>query len=64
MNHFMLPLDGTGGTRPGRTPSASSATRYGNVAMERLVNDHFKARAKRVAEIRLAAWQRLDVAST
>ncbi len=38
MNHFMLPIDRSGGTS-GWGDQASSATRYGNVAMERLVND-------------------------
>jgi chemotaxis protein CheD len=39
MNHFMLPLDRSGGTSAWTENLASSATRYGNVAMERLVND-------------------------
>lgn len=39
MNHFMLPLDRSGGSSPWAENLVSSATRYGNVAMERLVND-------------------------
>lgn len=38
MNHFMLPLD-TGRHGP---PGLSAATRFGNVAMERLINDILK----------------------
>lgn len=39
MNHFMLPLDRSNGTTAWSDGLVSSATRYGNVAMERLVND-------------------------
>jgi chemotaxis protein CheD len=39
MNHFMLPLDRSGGTGAWAESLVSSATRYGNVAMERLIND-------------------------
>lgn len=39
MNHFMLPLDRSGGRSAWADGLVSSATRYGNVAMERLVND-------------------------
>jgi chemotaxis protein CheD len=39
MNHFMLPLDRSGGTAAWAEGLVSSATRYGNVAMERLIND-------------------------
>jgi chemotaxis protein CheD len=39
MNHFMLPLDRSGGTSAWGENLVSSATRYGNVAMERLIND-------------------------
>ncbi|MGA2342632.1 MAG: chemoreceptor glutamine deamidase CheD [Steroidobacteraceae bacterium] len=39
MNHFMLPLDRSGGTTAWSDGLVSSATRYGNVAMERLIND-------------------------
>jgi chemotaxis protein CheD len=45
MNHFMLPLDtGRHGHAP---PSLSAATRFGNVAMERLVNDILKCGGRR-----------------
>ena len=46
MNHFMLPEaqgDGTGGWGP----SAWVATRYGNVAMERLINEILKRGGRR-----------------
>jgi chemotaxis protein CheD len=39
MNHFMLPQDRSGGTSNWGEGSVSSATRYGNVAMDRLVSD-------------------------
>ncbi len=39
MNHFMLPRDRSGGDSPWGDCSNSSATRYGNVAMDRLVHD-------------------------
>jgi chemotaxis protein CheD len=39
MNHFMLPLDRSGGTSAWADNLVGSATRYGNVAMERLIND-------------------------
>jgi chemotaxis protein CheD len=39
MNHFMLPLDESGGTSAWAENLVSSATRYGNVAMEHLIND-------------------------
>jgi chemotaxis protein CheD len=42
MNHFMLP-----GTRDGRWDEASSAMRYGNVAMERLINEILKRGGRR-----------------
>lgn len=46
MNHFMLPLD----TSQGRTAwdtGVSAATRFGNVAMERLINDILKLGGRR-----------------
>jgi chemotaxis protein CheD len=46
MNHFMLPLDRSRG-ESAWTNASSAATRYGNVAMERLINDLLKAGAKR-----------------
>jgi chemotaxis protein CheD len=39
MNHFMLPLDRSSGANAWNDDRASSATRFGKVAMERLVND-------------------------
>ena len=39
MNHFMLPLDRSGGVSTWSEKLASAATRYGQAAMERLVND-------------------------
>ncbi|MBS0395983.1 MAG: chemoreceptor glutamine deamidase CheD [Proteobacteria bacterium] len=46
MNHFMLPLDRSQG-ESAWADASSAATRYGNVAMERLINDLLKAGAKR-----------------
>lgn len=46
MNHFMLPLDATHGASAWGA-AVSAATRYGNVAMERLVNDILKLGGKR-----------------
>jgi len=46
MNHFMLPLDAS----PGHNAwggAASTPTRYGNVAMERLINDILKLGGRR-----------------
>ncbi len=39
MNHFMLPQDRSGGGTPWGDCSDAAATRYGNVAMDRLVKD-------------------------
>jgi chemotaxis protein CheD len=39
MNHFMLPRDLSGGGTAWGDCTDTSATRYGNVAMDRLVND-------------------------
>jgi len=39
MNHFMLPLDRSGGGSHWGDCANTSATRYGNVAMDRLVTD-------------------------
>jgi chemotaxis protein CheD len=47
MNHFMLPLDRSGGTSAWGGDELSSATRYGNVAMERLINDILKLGGQR-----------------
>src|ERR1700690_2810201 len=46
MNHFMLPLDVSQGNSAWRT-AVSAATRYGNVAMERLINDILKLGGQR-----------------
>jgi chemotaxis protein CheD len=46
MNHFMLPLDRSHG-ESAWADATSAATRYGNVAMEMLINDLLKAGAKR-----------------
>src|SRR4051794_37663685 len=46
MNHFMLPLDGSNG-QSAWGAAASAATRYGNVAMERLINDILKLGGRR-----------------
>lgn len=46
MNHFMLPQDGSKGTSAWGT-AVSAATRYGNVAMERLINDILKLGSNR-----------------
>jgi chemotaxis protein CheD len=46
MNHFMLPLDASLGASAWGE-AASSATRYGNVAMERLVNEILKLGGRR-----------------
>jgi chemotaxis protein CheD len=46
MNHFMLPLDRSP-DGAGWGDAGSAATRYGNVAMERLINDLLKIGARR-----------------
>ena len=46
MNHFMLPQDSPDASRPWGS-SASAATRYGNVAMEMLINDILKNGGRR-----------------
>jgi chemotaxis protein CheD len=47
MNHFMLPLDQSNGMSAWSANDVSAATRYGNVAMERLVNDILKLGGQR-----------------
>ncbi len=42
MNHFMLPLDGENGSSAWKNAGHSAATRYGNVAMEHLINEILK----------------------
>jgi chemotaxis protein CheD len=46
MNHFMLPRDASSGTSAWGT-AVSAATRYGNVAMEHLINDILKVGGRR-----------------
>ena len=46
MNHFMLPQDASQGTSAWGS-AVSAATRYGNVAMERLINDILKLGSSR-----------------
>jgi len=46
MNHFMLPIDESEGSSAWGT-TASSTTRFGNVAMERLINEMIKLGAHR-----------------
>jgi chemotaxis protein CheD len=46
MNHFMLPQDASKGTSAWGS-AVSAATRYGNVAMERLINDILKLGSSR-----------------
>jgi chemotaxis protein CheD len=59
MNHFMLPLDGSQGTSAWGQ-AVSAATRYGNVAMERLINDILKAGGSRERlEIKLVGGARV-----
>jgi chemotaxis protein CheD len=59
MNHFMLPLDGSLGTSAWGA-AASAATRYGNVAMERLINDILKLGGRREdLEIKLVGGGRV-----
>ncbi len=42
MNHFMLPLEGEHGSSVWKNAGNSAATRYGNVAMELLINNILK----------------------
>jgi chemotaxis protein CheD len=64
MNHFMLPIDESEGTSTwGAT--ASSTTRFGNVAMERLINSMLKLGARRSdLEVKLVGGGRVLDAST
>jgi len=65
MNHFMLPLDRSGGTSAWAENLVSSATRYGNVAMERLINDLLKCGARRESlEFKLVGGGRVLAAMT
>jgi chemotaxis protein CheD len=47
MNHFMLPLDRSGGTTGWTKDDVNGVTRYGNVAMEYLINDILKLGGQR-----------------
>jgi chemotaxis protein CheD len=59
MNHFMLPLDGSAGQSVWGS-ATSAATRYGNVAMERLINDILKLGGRREnLEIKLVGGGRV-----
>lgn len=59
MNHFMLPLDGSSGQSVWGS-AVSAATRYGNVAMERLINDILKLGGRRQdLEIKLVGGGRV-----
>ena len=59
MNHFMLPLDGSNGGSSW-SAAASAATRYGNVAMERLINEILKLGGRREdLEIKLVGGGRV-----
>lgn len=42
MNHFMLPLEGENSSKAWRNAGNSASTRYGNVAMELLINNILK----------------------
>lgn len=42
MNHFMLPVEGDNGSSAWKNAGSSAATRYGNVAMELLINNILK----------------------
>jgi chemotaxis protein CheD len=59
MNHFMLPLDQSNG-ESAWGEAVSSATRYGNVAMERLINEILKLGGRREnLEIKLVGGGRV-----
>ena len=55
MNHFMLPLDTSQGTSAWGA-AVSAATRYGNVAMERLINDILKLGGL-LRRLRVTVWR-------
>jgi chemotaxis protein CheD len=59
MNHFMLPRDASKGTSSWGN-AASAPTRYGNVAMERLINDILKLGSRRDSlEVKLVGGGRV-----
>ena len=47
MNHFMLPLEGDHSSTAWKNAGNSASTRYGNVAMELLINNILKHGAER-----------------
>jgi len=64
MNHFMLPLDRSKG-ESAWSDAQSAATRYGNVAMEHLINDLLKAGARRQnLEVKLVGGGKVLAAMT
>ncbi|MCP5329130.1 MAG: chemoreceptor glutamine deamidase CheD [Sinobacteraceae bacterium] len=64
MNHFMLPENAGDGRSPWGE-AASAATRYGNVAMERLINDILKLGGRREnLEVKLVGGGRVLDAMT
>ncbi len=64
MNHFMLPIDQSSGTSAW-SEGVSAATRYGNVAMEMLVNDLLKLGARRQnLEVKLVGGGKVLAAAT
>lgn len=64
MNHFMLPVDQSAGTGAW-SEGVSAATRYGNIAMEMLVNDLLKAGARRQnLEVKLVGGGKVLAAMT
>ncbi len=59
MNHFMLPRDASRGNSSWGS-AVSAATRYGNVAMERLINDILKLGSRRDSlEVKLVGGGRV-----
>ena len=64
MNHFMLPIDQSSGTSAW-SEGVSAATRYGNIAMEMLVNDLLKLGARRQnLEVKLVGGGKVLAAAT
>ena len=64
MNHFMLPIDQSSGTGAW-SEGVSAATRYGNIAMEMLVNDLLKQGARRQnLEVKLVGGGKVLAAAT
>jgi chemotaxis protein CheD len=64
MNHFMLPIDQSQGAGAW-SQGVSAATRYGNIAMEMLINDLLKLGARRQhLEVKLVGGGRVLAATT